>query len=120
MAIGAKHPCSKRGCRVLIERGQRFCPGHEVEDRNRQEQGRLSAADRGYNARWNRESREWLMDHPWCVECARQGLQVVATVVDHAVPARVAPDRFYDRTNWQPLCKRHHDIKTAREDGRWS
>jgi hypothetical protein len=25
---------------------------------------------------------------------------------------------FWDCGNWQPMCKRHHDSKTARE-GRW-
>lgn len=43
-----------------------------------------------------------------------------ATVVDHIIPHRgdLSSAAFWDETNWQPLCKRHHDRKTARE-GRW-
>ena len=40
-----------------------------------------------------------------------------ATVVDHIIPAKGSPELFWDEANWQPLCKYHHDAKTAREDG---
>jgi len=38
-------------------------------------------------------------------------------VVDHIVPHRGDRALFWDTSNWQPLCKPHHDAKTAREDG---
>lgn len=40
-----------------------------------------------------------------------------ATVVDHVIPHKGDKKFFWDENNWQPLCKRHHDIKTATEDG---
>ena len=42
---------------------------------------------------------------------------IAATIVDHIVPHKGDLALFYDQTNWQSLCKRHHDIKTAAEDG---
>ncbi|MGN8738508.1 HNH endonuclease signature motif containing protein [Bilifractor sp. HCP3S3_D3] len=39
-----------------------------------------------------------------------------ATVVDHIVPHRGDPKLFWDRSNWQALCKRCHDKKTRKYD----
>jgi 5-methylcytosine-specific restriction protein A len=40
-----------------------------------------------------------------------------AAVVDHITPHGGDEALFWDRDNWQPLCKPCHDAKTAREDG---
>ena len=45
-----------------------------------------------------------------------EGKYVKATVVDHIIPHRGDQKLFWDRGNWQALCKRHHDIKTGNED----
>jgi 5-methylcytosine-specific restriction protein A len=42
---------------------------------------------------------------------------VAATVVDHIVPHKGDKVKFWDSSNWQSLCKRCHDAKTATEDG---
>lgn len=39
-----------------------------------------------------------------------------ATVVDHIIPHRGDPELFWAVWNWQPLTKRAHDRKTAKED----
>jgi 5-methylcytosine-specific restriction protein A len=49
--------------------------------------------------------------------CEDEGHVEAATVVDHKIPHSGDYDRFWDEANWQSLCKRHHDIKTATEDG---
>ena len=36
--------------------------------------------------------------------------------MDHIRPHRGDPVLFWDQTNWQPLCKHHHDVKTRNED----
>jgi 5-methylcytosine-specific restriction protein A len=51
---------------------------------------------------------------PLCVLCRRAGDVVEATEVDHIVPHRGDPTLFWSLTNVQPLCKRHHDEKSAR------
>lgn len=38
------------------------------------------------------------------------------TVVDHIVPHRGDQKLFWDRSNWQPLCEHHHNVKTMTED----
>jgi 5-methylcytosine-specific restriction protein A len=41
---------------------------------------------------------------------------MLATDVDHIVPHHNDPVLFWDRTNFQPLCHRHHAEKTRREN----
>jgi 5-methylcytosine-specific restriction enzyme A len=79
---------------------------------------RPSAARRGYGPRWRRARAAFLVQHPLCAACWAQGRVVRATVVDHRTPHRGDPERFWNETNWQGLCKPCHDTKTARE-GRW-
>jgi len=55
---------------------------------------------------------------PLCVMCAAEGRYTKATVVDHIKPHRGDRKLFWDRANWQPLCKAHHDKKTGLEDSR--
>ena len=78
---------------------------------------RPSAAKRGYGARWVKARRIWLVNHPLCVHCQDMGMIRQATVVDHKIPHKGDMRKFWQRDNWQSLCKAHHDIKTATEDG---
>lgn len=108
------HPCSHPGCPRLVPSGRKYCdehlPLHPEEVR--------SASSRGYGSRWRRESKAFLRAHPLCAECERNGRYVKATVVDHKVPHRGDQRLFWDRDNWQPLCKPCHDKKTGDEDSR--
>lgn len=75
---------------------------------------RGSAAYRGYNTRWQKERLMYLHEHPFCVNCLREKKQYVkATVVDHIRPHRGDERLFWDKSNWQPLCKKCHDEKTG-------
>lgn len=67
--------------------------------------------------------------------CMNKGIGLpLANVVDHIIPHKLkaaldsgdqvaitkAKALFWDSLgNWQPLCKPHHDRKTAAEDGGW-
>ena len=75
-----------------------------------------SADSRGYNRRWRKISKAFLKAHPLCVRCFAEGRYTKATVVDHIIPHRGDRELFWDRSNWQPLCKHHHDVKTMTED----
>ena len=57
-----------------------------------------------------------LEDNPFCVKCYEEGHITLATVVDHIVPHRGDQKLFWDRSNWQPLCEHHHNVKTMTED----
>lgn len=85
-----------------------------------------------YNSRWDKARLSFLKSHPLCVMCHRQGRAVAAEVVDHIKPHRLkeainagsqeeiakAQKLFWDKANWQPLCKQHHDSTKQREEKR--
>lgn len=78
---------------------------------------RPTAAARGYDSRWQEARREFLRSHPLCAKHFADGKLVPAMIVDHVVPHKGDYKLFWDRNNWQSLCKRCHDYKTATEDG---
>ena len=107
-------PCHHPGCPELVPSGEKYCekhkPLHPEEVR--------SAGSRGYNRAWQKARKQYLDANPLCVKCMQEGRYVKATVVDHIVPHRGDQKLFWDRSNWQSLCKKHHDLKTGNEDSR--
>lgn len=94
------------------------------------DQRRGSSAARGYGGRWQKARATWLKRHPLCRMHLELGQPIPAEVVDHIVPhklfdakdsgdpARIASAEklFWDRKNWQSLCKACHDgIKQQQE-----
>jgi 5-methylcytosine-specific restriction enzyme A len=112
-----KRPCSYPSCPELTA-GQ-YCDKHQRQVTSEYDRSRGSAASRGYDNRWRRARKRYLMQHPLCVECERKGKLTAASVVDHVTPHKGDMLLFWNESNWQSLCKHHHDSKTAREDGRW-
>lgn len=111
MPTAPHRPCTRPGC-------PRFqpCPIHTKAAKAREyDRHRGTAASRGYDRRWSEAARDYLAEHPLCVGCESEGRTELATLVDHVIPASVAPGRFWDRGNWQGLCKGHHNAKTALE-----
>jgi len=62
-----------------------------------------------YTYRWQQERKRFLAMRPLCRRCEHKGKVEIATVVDHIIPHGGDPKLFWDRSNWQPLCKRCHD-----------
>ena len=110
MALRPLKPCRHAGCPELTRDG--WCEKHRPTHKRR-----VSADYHGWYAMpiWQRLRGEQLLREPFCRECARQGTRTRATVVDHITPHRGRWELFTDRTNFQSLCKYHHDQKTARE-----
>lgn len=109
------HKCNRPGCTKLAS--ERFCPMHMQEYQTTRDNKRPSAYRRGYNTAWRKASKGYLTRHPFCVKCLSKGIHTPATVVDHIKPHKGNKTLFWDSNNWQALCKRCHDIKTATEDG---
>jgi 5-methylcytosine-specific restriction protein A len=65
---------------------------------------RLSAKKRGYDRNWEVARSNYLVFNPWCVWC-----KAIATVVDHITPHKGNMALFWDKANWQSLCKPCHD-----------
>lgn len=72
--------------------------------------------ERGYGSAWQRARRTFLMNHPLCVMCSAEGVTTTAQVVDHIQPHRGDQQLFWDQSNWQSLCKAHHDSDKARQE----
>lgn len=116
MPWNARRPCSVPGCPELSIQGHAYCEKHIDRERARRRENdydRGTAHQRGYTAQWRIARRAFLAAHPLCVRCKEQGRLTPATVVDHIIPHRGDQRLFWDETNWQPLCKRCHDKKTA-------
>lgn len=115
-----KHPCKHPGCNILISSGA-YCPEHTQKRETRRIEGnrktRISTTKRGYDYKWQQESKAYLASHPWCAECERQGRRTPATEVDHRIPHKGNRKLFWNQANWQSLCHKCHSIKTVREDG---
>lgn len=81
---------------------------------------RLNSYQRGYNLAWNKYSKSYRRDNPWCVMCLPK--LVAAQCVDHIKPISGKDDPlFWEPGNHQSLCWTCHSIKTATEDGgSWS
>ena len=105
-------PCRHPGCAALVPYGTKYCEAHKPLH---PEEVR-SASARGYGRAWQKARKRYLEAHPVCVECLKEGKYVKATDVDHIVPHRGDQKLFWDQGNWQPLCHKHHSIKTRRED----
>ena len=59
--------------------------------------------------RGGRRYRRWragiLRDEPLCRQCAAEGYTVAAEHLHHIEPVHLAPERFWERDNIEPICK---------------
>jgi 5-methylcytosine-specific restriction endonuclease McrA len=67
-----------------------------------------------HTSRWKKESRAFRQQYPLCAACSRDGLIVPAEVTDHVIPKNACQDPW-DKKNWEPLCKKCHAKKGARD-----
>lgn len=105
-------PCKHPGCGRLVPYGTMYCEEHKPLHRH----DRKTTGEKGYGSRWQKARAVYLQSHPFCVRCLAKGRYVKATVVDHIIPHRGDRKLFWDRDNWQALCKSCHDSKTMTED----
>lgn len=111
MPYASPKPCTYPGCGALSKGGR--CDVHKPEKL------RKSAHQRGYTYKWSKAAKQYLKEHPLCRRCGEQGVTKAAEVVDHVIPHKGDMGLFWDRSNWQALCSTCHNIKTAKEDGRY-
>lgn len=88
----------------------------------------MNKEPRVYSSRWDKARLRFLQQHPLCVMCEQQGRITPATLVDHIEPHKLkdalksgnplaiskAQLLFWDKENWQALCKAHHDSTKQR------
>lgn len=109
-------PCIYPNCKNVTTNG--YCSEHESYRPVREPR---KSKRRFYNSEWEKARIAFLMAHPFCAECKRNGRDTIATVVDHIQPHKGDLKLFWNQRNWQPLCTSCHNKKTAREDkGYWN
>lgn len=69
-----------------------------------------------YGRRWQKARARYLQRNPLCAMCQRDGRITEAVVVDHIVKHDGDERLFWDESNWQSLCKAHHDITKQKEE----
>lgn len=105
-------PCSFPLCPMAsVSHGR--CAQHQREDRQRFDQHRGTAAQRGYDAEWKRVRAWHLHDNPWCVTCLGEGRHVLATDVDHQ--PRYVPGTDHHAYLLTSYCHAHHSARTSRQ-----
>ena len=103
------HGCRYPGCGTLIRGTPGYCSEHRKVVRQRQDENRPSASERGYGPDWRRRRALFLQEHPDCSSCGDP-----APVVDHVIP--LSKGGADDESNWQALCKMCHDSWKQRID----
>lgn len=124
--------CNYPGCTRPVERGEKYCSVHKTlgeqrtkaiqnQKRRKQEAKRIerngNANQRGYNYRWQKLSKRFRAQHPYCEMCKANGIVKLAECVDHIIPHHLNPQLLYDEANLQSLCWSCHSKKTIKEDG---
>lgn len=92
------------------------CPAHATEAEAERNRGREENREVYLSTRWRRESKAYLRENPWCAWSSGSGCYEGATDVDHIQPIGTPGVDPWDPSNWQPLCHRHHSVKTATEN----
>ena len=83
----------------------------------RVEDGRCSAAARGYDGAWKRVRAWFIRLHPLCAHCLTKGRVTPVADVDHIVPIAQGGARL-DADNLQSLCRPCHRRKTEQDKGK--
>lgn len=107
-------PCSKTGCMELTS--ERFCVEHKKDEQKRYDKQRGTAAQRGYNYRWQKYSKLFLKS-PENAFCKLQlpGCTRLAECIDHINPPEGANDpRFWNTKNHQAACIHCNSVKGRR------
>jgi len=110
-----KRPCHQFSCPNLTHNRSGYCDQHQSEYHKQRDINRNTSNERGYIYRWQKARKIFLNQHPLCAVCQSNGQVTVASVVDHIIPHKGNEALFWDESNWQSLCKFHHDQKTGRD-----
>lgn len=96
----------------MVKKSRNYQPRHKREPTGRKFNGR-KAIDSMYDDTWVKYRAKFLKENPRCYACGE-----LATVTDHLTAHKGDINLFWKENNYIPLCKRHHDIMTAKFDMR--
>ena len=73
---------------------------------------RPNSAERGYDNHWRKRRRQYIAEHPLCVDCQMQGRISATREPHHIIPKAKGGSDADD--NLMPLCKSHHSERESR------
>lgn len=115
MAMRPLRPCNHPGCPALVRSGR--CEKHSNDiqvTRQQYDKHRPEWHDMYSDPRYQGARIRFLQKHPLCVECEKREQLTPATRLDHIEDHKGNLVLFWDESNWQGLCERDHNRKTAR------
>jgi len=91
------------------------CPRCASIGRAKADLKRPSARQRGYDSKWEKESKAFLAlpGNQWCA-C---GCGKLADMVDHRIAAKGDQKLFWSRSNWQPMARACNTRKAIQSEG---
>lgn len=101
-----KRLCAYPGCNQLVDSGR--CEKHAKQEQQRYDKQRGSAADRGYDSRWQRFREIYMRSHPLCVMCEDKGYIVKADLIHHIRPLDQGGEKYADN-NLMSVCNACHE-----------
>ena len=113
-----KKPCKYPGCPMLTD--ENYCPEHKALVNAQYDKRMRSrpAYEFYHSTEWKHKRRNFLIEHPFCEECYRNGRLTKATLVDHIVPISQGGS-LLDDNNLQALCSSCHGRKSILEGSRF-
>lgn len=112
-------PC--KICRIVTTNKNGYCEKHqaayEEQEKKRKlyrEQYRGSRHKRGYDATWYEVRKIYLMQHPLCERCEKEGRITPAREVHHKIALKDGGERL-NPDNFMALCRACHHILTQEE-----
>ena len=111
-------PCRYPGCPNLTE--GTYCTEHKrlMDARYDARCRDRGAADFYHSREWKHLRQNYLIEHPFCVECWGKGKLTKADVVDHIIPIKQGGPAL-EESNLQALCASCHGRKSIREGSRF-
>ena len=101
-----KRPCAFPGCPNLTDK--QYCERHEKEHNklyNKYE--RRADVNIKYGRAWRRVRERYVLAHPLCERCLKQGRMTPVDEVHHIIP--VSQGGTNDESNLMSLCKSCHN-----------
>ena len=99
-------PCNHTGCSQLVTSG--YCEAHSKQVQKRYDKQRGTAAERGYDSRWQRFREIYMRGHPLCAMCEDKGYIVKADLIHHKTPLDQGGEKYAD-DNLMSVCSSCHE-----------
>ena len=117
MPYKPKKPCAYPGCPELtITSHDKYCSKHQklyVQEYDKYYRDK-NAHEFYVSKQWKNKRLNYLIEHPFCEQCQKEGRLVKAQMVDHIVPIKQGGS-LLDDNNLQALCNSCHSRKSVNE-----